>query len=216
MNPPIASATLPSAAANVGGRVPFIRLDETDPELFAELMEVVERVARDGAFTLGAEVASFEQDFAGYCGTTEAVGVSSGTAALELALRALGIGPGDEVVVPTYSFIATAEAVSADRGDPGAGRRRCGHGFAHRGDRRACAHPPHPLRDPGPPLRPHGRDGPAAGDLPAPGDSCRRGCLPGARRPLPRSPRRLARSRGLLQLLSRPRTSAPGETGARS
>jgi dTDP-4-amino-4,6-dideoxygalactose transaminase len=112
MNSPAASATLPSAAANVGGRVPFIRLDETDPELFAELMEVVERVARDGAFTLGSEVESFERDFARYCGTTEAVGVSSGTAALELALRALGIGPGDEVVVPTYSFIATAEAVT--------------------------------------------------------------------------------------------------------
>jgi dTDP-4-amino-4,6-dideoxygalactose transaminase len=112
MNSPAASATLPSAAANVGGRVPFIRLDETDPELFAELMEVVEQVARDGAFTLGSEVESFERDFARYCGTTEAVGVSSGTAALELALRGLGIGPGDEVVVPTYSFIATAEAVT--------------------------------------------------------------------------------------------------------
>jgi dTDP-3-amino-3,4,6-trideoxy-alpha-D-glucose transaminase len=112
MNSPAASATLPSAAANVGGRVPFIRLDETDPELFAELMQVVEQVARDGAFTLGSEVESFERDFASYCGTTEAVGVSSGTAALELALRGLKIGPGDEVVVPTYSFIATAEAVT--------------------------------------------------------------------------------------------------------
>ncbi len=64
MNSPAASATLPSAAANVGGRVPFIRLDETDPELFAELMQVVERVGRDGAFTLGSEVESFERDFA--------------------------------------------------------------------------------------------------------------------------------------------------------
>jgi dTDP-3-amino-3,4,6-trideoxy-alpha-D-glucose transaminase len=113
MNSPIASGMLPSAAANVGGRVPFIRLDETDPELFGGLLEVVERVARDGAFTLGAEVETFEQDFAEYCETEEAVGVSSGTAALELALRGLGIGPGDEVVVPTYSFIATAEAVTA-------------------------------------------------------------------------------------------------------
>ncbi|MGZ8666525.1 MAG: DegT/DnrJ/EryC1/StrS family aminotransferase [Solirubrobacterales bacterium] len=92
--------------------MPFIRLDESDPELFAELMQVVEQVAREGAFTLGSEVESFERDFARYCGTTEAVGVSSGTAALELALRGLGIGPGDEVVVPTYSFIATAEAVT--------------------------------------------------------------------------------------------------------
>jgi dTDP-3-amino-3,4,6-trideoxy-alpha-D-glucose transaminase len=118
MNSAVASSALPSAAANVGGRVPFIRLDETDPELFAELMSVVERVARDGAFTLGAEVESFERDFAAYCEADEAVGVSSGTAALELALRALGIGPGDEVVVPTYSFIATAEAVTTAGATP--------------------------------------------------------------------------------------------------
>ncbi len=118
MNSPIGSTTLPSAAANVGGRVPFIRLDETNPELFGELMGVVERVARDGAFTLGAEVSSFERAFAEYCQTEHAVGVSSGTAALELALRGLGIGPGDEVVVPTYSFIATAEAVSTTGATP--------------------------------------------------------------------------------------------------
>ena len=83
------------------------------PELFAELIEVVERIGRDAAFTLGPELERFEAAFAEYCGAEHAVGVSSGTAALELALRALGIGPGDEVIVPTYSFIATAEAVSA-------------------------------------------------------------------------------------------------------
>jgi len=101
------------AQASAGDRVPFIRLDSADPELFAELMEVVERVGRDAAFTLGAEVEGFEQAFAAECGSEHAVGVSSGTAALALALRGLGIGPGDEVIVPTYTFIATAEAVSA-------------------------------------------------------------------------------------------------------
>ena len=99
-------------AATTGSRVPFIRLDAAHPELFAELMEVVERVARDSAFTLGPLLESFEEDFAAYCEAEHGVGVSSGTAALELALRGLGIGPGDEVIVPTYSFIATAEAVS--------------------------------------------------------------------------------------------------------
>ncbi len=94
-------------------RVPFTRLDNADPELMATLMATVGDVAANAAFTLGAHVEGFETDFAAWCGSAHAVGVSSGTAALELALRGLGIGPGDEVIVPTNSFIATAEAVSA-------------------------------------------------------------------------------------------------------
>jgi dTDP-3-amino-3,4,6-trideoxy-alpha-D-glucose transaminase len=94
-------------------QVPFTRLDNADPELMAELLECVADVAANSAFTLGAHVEGFETDFAGWCETRHAIGVSSGTAALELALRGLGIGPGDEVIVPTNSFIATAEAVSA-------------------------------------------------------------------------------------------------------
>ena len=99
-------------AATEGTSVPFIRLDSAFPELFAELMETVERIAGKSAFTLGPELERFEQAFAEFCGAEHAVGVSSGTAALEIALLALGVGPGDEVIVPTYSFIATAEAVS--------------------------------------------------------------------------------------------------------
>jgi dTDP-3-amino-3,4,6-trideoxy-alpha-D-glucose transaminase len=99
-------------AATEGTSVPFIRLDSAFPELFAELMETVERIASKSAFTLGPELERFEGAFADFCGTKFAAGVSSGTAALEIALRALGVGPGDEVIVPTYSFIATAEAVS--------------------------------------------------------------------------------------------------------
>jgi dTDP-3-amino-3,4,6-trideoxy-alpha-D-glucose transaminase len=112
----VSTATQPGpalpTAATQGKRVPFIRLDAAHPEVLAELLEVVERVARDAAFTLGPEVEDFERSFATYCETEEAIGVSSGTMALELALRGLGIGPGDEVIVPTYTFIATAEAVS--------------------------------------------------------------------------------------------------------
>jgi dTDP-4-amino-4,6-dideoxygalactose transaminase len=93
--------------------VPFTRLDNAEPQLLAELLDVVGSVAQDAAFTLGREVEGFEQEFAAWCETEDAIGVSSGTAALELALRGLGIGPGDEVIVPTNSFIATAEAVSA-------------------------------------------------------------------------------------------------------
>jgi dTDP-3-amino-3,4,6-trideoxy-alpha-D-glucose transaminase len=105
MTPPTGTAT--------AAKVAFTRLDNAEPELMAELLETVADVAANSAFTLGAHVEGFETDFAGWCETRHAIGVSSGTAALELALRGLGIGPGDEVIVPTNSFIATAEAVSA-------------------------------------------------------------------------------------------------------
>jgi dTDP-3-amino-3,4,6-trideoxy-alpha-D-glucose transaminase len=92
--------------------IPLTVMDHGDPELFGELLAVVERVAATGAFTGGAAVEQFEVDYAAWCEVSHAVGVSSGTEALVLALRALGVGPGDEVVVPANSFIATAEAVS--------------------------------------------------------------------------------------------------------
>jgi dTDP-4-amino-4,6-dideoxygalactose transaminase len=87
-------------------------MDNADPGLMEQVLAAVERVARSGAFILSEEVEAFEAEFASYCGTREAVGVSSGTDALALALRALEIGPGDEVIVPANSFIATAEAVT--------------------------------------------------------------------------------------------------------
>jgi dTDP-3-amino-3,4,6-trideoxy-alpha-D-glucose transaminase len=94
-------------------QVPFTRMDCADPALLEELLGVVREVAERGAFTLGHHVEDFERDFAAHCETDFAIGVSSGTDALSLALRALEIGPGDEVILPTNSFIATAEAVTA-------------------------------------------------------------------------------------------------------
>jgi dTDP-4-amino-4,6-dideoxygalactose transaminase len=93
-------------------RIPLTQMDHADPALLSELLKGVERVASTGAFTLGAEVEAFEREFAAYCEAEEAVGVASGTEALALGLRALGIGPGDEVIVPASSFIASAEAVT--------------------------------------------------------------------------------------------------------
>jgi dTDP-3-amino-3,4,6-trideoxy-alpha-D-glucose transaminase len=93
-------------------RIPTTKLDPADPALMEELLAVVERVARQGAFTMGAELEAFEQEFAEYCGAPYAIGVSSGTEALVLALKGLDIGAGDEVILPANSFIATAEAVS--------------------------------------------------------------------------------------------------------
>jgi dTDP-4-amino-4,6-dideoxygalactose transaminase len=102
----------PAELANGGDSVPMAQLDNADPALFDALMLAVERIAFRAAFTLGEEVEAFERDFASYCETEYAIGVSSGTEALALSLRALDIGPGDEVIVPTNSFIATAEAVA--------------------------------------------------------------------------------------------------------
>jgi dTDP-4-amino-4,6-dideoxygalactose transaminase len=111
----VAPAAPPAAPSSARGAhpVPLMRLDFGDAELLEELMGAVREVAERGAFTLGEPVEAFEREFAAYCETDFAVGVSSGTEALVLALRALEIGPGDEVIVPANSFIATAEAVSA-------------------------------------------------------------------------------------------------------
>jgi dTDP-3-amino-3,4,6-trideoxy-alpha-D-glucose transaminase len=92
--------------------IPLTRFDNSDPELFAELLATVEAVAGRAAFIGGAEVDAFEEEWAAYCGSRHAVGLSSGTEALALALRGLGVGPGHEVIVPANSFIATAEAVT--------------------------------------------------------------------------------------------------------
>jgi dTDP-3-amino-3,4,6-trideoxy-alpha-D-glucose transaminase len=107
LTPPVAATT-----------VPFTRLDAADPVLMGELMGAVERVASNAAFTLGEELERFERQFAAWSETEHAIGVSSGTSALELALRGLGIGAGDEVVVPANSFIATAEAVTSTGATP--------------------------------------------------------------------------------------------------
>lgn len=92
--------------------IPLTVMDNDDPQLFGELVAAVVGLASSGAFTGGAAVADFEADYARWCEVEHAVGVSSGTEALVLALRALEVGPGDEVLVPANSFIASAEAVS--------------------------------------------------------------------------------------------------------
>jgi len=101
-----------SVRVRLAPTIPMTWLDHRDPALLEELLDAVAEVARTGAFTLGPAVEDFERELAAYCGVQHAVGVSSGTEALVLSLRALGIGQGDEVIVPANSFIATAEAVS--------------------------------------------------------------------------------------------------------
>jgi dTDP-4-amino-4,6-dideoxygalactose transaminase len=92
-------------------RIPFTALQREHAEVADELREAFERVVRRSAFILGEEVAAFEEAWAAACGTDECVGVSSGTAALSLLLRAAGIGQGDEVLVPAHTYVASALAV---------------------------------------------------------------------------------------------------------
>ncbi len=94
-------------------KIPFVDLKSLHNELRGELQEVFERVLENSSFVLGPEVQRFEQEFAAYVGTTHCVAVNTGTAAIHLALAALGIGPGDEVITVPHTFIATAEAITA-------------------------------------------------------------------------------------------------------
>src|SRR5919197_3137770 len=82
------------------------------------LTEALERVARSGRYILGPEVEAFENEFAAYLGVRHCVGVANGTDALTIALRAVGIRPGDEVVMPSFTFYATAEAAIAAGAKP--------------------------------------------------------------------------------------------------
>jgi len=93
-------------------RVPFVDLKAQAQTLRAEYERVFASVVERAAYTLGPEVKAFEEAFAAFCHAESCVGVSSGTDAVKLALLAAGVGPGDEVVVPVNTFIATAEAVS--------------------------------------------------------------------------------------------------------
>ena len=76
-----------------------------------ELGAAVARVLDSERYILGPEVEAFEREFAAYCGAAHAVGVANGTEAITIALRAMGVGPGDEVVVPSFTFYASAEAI---------------------------------------------------------------------------------------------------------
>ena len=92
-------------------QVPFLDLAAKHGPLKDELFEAISRVIESGAFSGGPFVSGFEADFADFCGTRHAVGVGSGTDALWLALAALGIGPGDEVITVPMTFVATVEAI---------------------------------------------------------------------------------------------------------
>lgn len=94
-------------------RVPLVDLAAQEAEVQAEALAAVARVAAEARFVLGSAVEAFEAWLAEACGARHAVGVASGTDAIELALRAHGVGQGDAVVTPAFSFVAAAEAIAA-------------------------------------------------------------------------------------------------------
>src|SRR4051795_1695761 len=93
-------------------QIPFVDLPRQHQPIAAELHAAFERVLGASSYILGEEVARFEEEFAAYCGVSHCVGVASGTAALTIAALAAGVRPGDEVIVPAHTFIASALGLS--------------------------------------------------------------------------------------------------------
>ena len=97
----------------VSTRVPLVDLAAQYAAIRPEVDQAIQAVLDATDFIMGPAVKRFEADFAAYCQAAHCVGVASGTAALELVLRAVGVGPGDEVITVAHTFIATAEAITA-------------------------------------------------------------------------------------------------------
>ena len=93
-------------------KIPLVDLKAQYERIKSEIDKAVQGVIHSGQFILGSEVEAFESEVAAYCGTKYAVGVASGTDALQLALLACGIKPGDEVITTPFTFIATAETIA--------------------------------------------------------------------------------------------------------
>jgi dTDP-4-amino-4,6-dideoxygalactose transaminase len=98
--------------------IPLIDLTIQHKNLRVEINQAIQGVLDRTDFILGQDVAKFEEEFAAYCGTKYAVGVDNGLSALELSLRALGVGSGDEVIVPAHTFTATAAAITFSGASP--------------------------------------------------------------------------------------------------
>lgn len=92
-------------------KIPYVNIAQQSAAQLSDLQEIVTRVLSEGKFVNGNDVEAFEQNIARYCGARNAIALNSGTDALILALKVSGIGPGDEVITPPNSFIASASAI---------------------------------------------------------------------------------------------------------
>jgi len=101
-----------------GQNIPFMNLSAQYETIKDDIKKAIDDVFAANAFIQGPFVAAFEKDFARYCGSDHCVAVGNGTDSLFIALKALGIGPGDEVLVPAMTFVATSEAVTMTGATP--------------------------------------------------------------------------------------------------
>src|SRR5438477_5697586 len=98
--------------------VPLFDTSSALEPLREQLRAAIERVLDSERYILGPEVSAFERELAAYCGVDHAVGVANGTDAITIALRAMGVGPGDDVVVPSFTFYASVEAIAPTGATP--------------------------------------------------------------------------------------------------
>jgi dTDP-4-amino-4,6-dideoxygalactose transaminase len=107
-----------TSISNTSIRVPYLDLRAQYQSIKSEIDAAITRVLDTSQFILGAEVAAFEQDFAVYCGAMDCIALNSGTSALHLALLAAGIGPGDEVITVSFTFVASVATIVYTRARP--------------------------------------------------------------------------------------------------
>ena len=98
--------------------IPFIDLKNEYAEINEEIAQAIQRVLKSGWFILGEELKKFEEEFSKYIGTKYGIGVNSGSDALFLAFKALGIGKGDEVITVSHTFISTVDAIVRNGAKP--------------------------------------------------------------------------------------------------
>src|ERR1700722_3954567 len=106
------SDSAPAAEIHPLASVPMLDLQRQYEKIQPEILAAVERVCSSQHYILGSEVEAFERELAGFCGASNAVGCSSGTDALWLALAAAGVQPGDQVLTTSFSFFASASAIA--------------------------------------------------------------------------------------------------------
>ena len=114
-----------ASSKKLGTNVPQFTTARQFATIETEVRQAIERVLASNWFVLGNELEAFEQEFARFCGVSHCVGVGNGTDAIELALRACGVGPGDEVIIPGIYGKFHCSCGDCDRCDSRSCRRRC-------------------------------------------------------------------------------------------
>ena len=108
--------------AHSDAKVPLLDINRDNRPLRDEFIAALTEVVDSGRFLFGPDVSGLEQEIAAHCQVDNAIGCASGSDALLLSLMSLGIGPGDEVIVPSFTFFASVSCIDSFGGDPGVRR----------------------------------------------------------------------------------------------